>query len=264
MHPLLSRGRPLTDYLWRKETIITALPAASDVRSVFDDILKIPGSPKTRERLFIDCSTIDPISFRAIAKAVSDGAAGSFVDAPMSGGVVGARAGTLTFMVGAPPHPEGLVERATSVLKLMGRKVLHMGEQGAGVSAKLSNNYILAVSHIAVAEAMNLGLKAGLDAKRLGELINSSSGRCWASEANNPVPGLSPDAPAGRGYEDGFAVGLMKKDLQLAMEAAKEVGAHLNMANRARDIYRAVEAEYMHKDASVIFKWLVDGGRPEG
>ena len=241
-----------------QETIVTALPAAAHVRSVFDNILGTNLAPLTTDRLFVDCSTIDPNSSREIAKRVNDQKQGHFVDAPMSGGVIGAREGTLTFMLGASSQVEGLVERATLTLLHMGRKVLHMGEQGMGVSAKLTNNYILAISNIAVAEAMNLGLKAGLDSARLGELINSSSGHCWSSAVNNPVPGISPHAPSEHDFEDGFAVSLMKKDLQLAMEAAGKMGARLEMANKARDVYKAVETVYAGKDASVVFKWLAE------
>lgn len=225
---------------------------------MFDNILSSNLAPLRKDHLFIDCSTIDPNSSCEIAKRVQDQKLGYFVDAPMSGGVVGARSGSLTFMLGASSQAKGLVERVTPVLMLMGRKVLHMGEQGMGVSAKLTNNYILAISNIAVAEAMNLGLKAGLNSTRLGELINSSSGRCWSSAVNNPVPGISPDAPSERDFEDGFAVGLMKKDLQLAMEAAGKMGARLEMANKARDVYKAVEKVHAGKDASVVFKWLAE------
>ena len=143
----------------------------------------------------------------------------------------------------------------------MGKTVLHLGEQGAGLSGKLANNYILAISNIAVAEAMNLGMRWGLDAKRLGELINGSSGRCWASEVNNPVPGVCEGAPAGQGYEGGFGVSLMKKDLRLATEAAEEVGARLELAKAAAGLYEKVEKREKGKDFSVVYKWLKEGAQ---
>lgn len=177
----------------------------------------------------------------------------------MSGGVVGAQAATLTFMLGASSRTGGLVKRVTPILSLMGSKVLHLGEQGAGLSGKLANNYLLAVSNIATAEAMNLGLRWGLDPRTLGELINGSSGRCWSSEVNNPVPGISPGAPAEKGYEGGFGVELMKKDLRLAMEEAMRVGAKVEMGERAGDVYEDVEASEKGKDFSVVYKWL--GGK---
>ena len=174
----------------------------------------------------------------------------------MSGGVVGARAGTLTFMLGASSRSGGLIARVKPVLGMMGTKVLHLGEQGAGLSGKLANNYLLAISNIATAEAMNLGLRWGLDPQRLGELINGSSGRCWSSEVNNPVPGVSPGAPAEKGYEGGFGIELMKKDLKLAMEEARRVGAKVEMGERAGDVYEDVEFAEKGKDFSVVYRWL--------
>src|SRR5215472_6388619 len=116
----------------------------------------------TQERLFIDCSTIDPMTSNDVANTVISTRQGKFVDAPMSGGVVGAEAGTLTFMIGAP---SGVVDLVTHILSMMGQRVLHMGEQGAGLKAKLANNYLLALNNIATAEAMNMGIKWGLDPK---------------------------------------------------------------------------------------------------
>lgn len=210
------------------------------------------------ERLFIDCSTIDPASSREVANAVHCTAQGRFVDAPMSGGVVGARAASLTFMLGASSRSGNLVERVIPILELMGNKVLHLGEQGMGLSGKLANNYLLAINNIGTAEAMNLGLRWGLDPAKLGQLINSSSGRCWSSETNNPVPGVSPRAPAEDDFDGGFDIGLMRKDLKLAMEAAGKVGARLELADRAAEIYGKVEDQYTGKDLSVVYKWLGD------
>lgn len=246
--------------------IITTLPEPSHVKNVFHNILNPPLRPLPEpstvappERLFIDCSTIDPTSSREVANAVHATAQGRFVDAPMSGGVVGARAGTLTFMLGASSRSGGLVKRVTPILQLMGAKVIHMGEQGTGLSGKLANNYLLAVSNIATAEAMNLGLRWGLDAQTLSELINGSSGRCWSSEINNPVAGVSPGAPAEKDYEGGFGIELMKKDLRLAMEEARRVGAKVEMGERAGDVYEDVEMAEKGKDFSVVYRWL--GGR---
>ncbi|KAE8151768.1 6-phosphogluconate dehydrogenase [Aspergillus avenaceus] len=174
----------------------------------------------------------------------------------MSGGVVGARAGTLSFMFGASSQTGQLVERVKSVLMLMGKKAWHMGNSGTGVSAKLANNYILAINNIATAEAMNLGLRCGLDAKALQELVNTSTGRCWPMEVNNPVPGVVDTAPSSRGYEGGFGVSLMNKDLRLALAAAEESGTPLALGDMARSVYTAVEDEHRGKDFSVVYKWL--------
>lgn len=177
----------------------------------------------------------------------------------MSGGVIGAKNGTLTFMLGASSRSGQLVERVKPVLDMMGKKILHLGEQGAGLSAKLANNYLLAISNIATAEAMNLGIKWGLDAKSLAELINTSSGRCWSSDVNNPVPGVSPGAPAEKNYEGGFSVELMKKDLMLAMTAAEKVGALSELGQKSLEVYEHVEAQEAGKDFSVVYRWL--GGK---
>ena len=244
-----------------QDTIITVLPEPSHVKNVFHSILEPAITPISPERLFIDCSTIDPTSSCEVANAIHATAQGRFVDAPMSGGVIGARNGTLTFMLGASSRSGQLVDRVRPVLALMGKRTLHLGEQGAGLSGKLANNYLLAISNIATAEAMNLGIKWGLDAKSLGELINTSSGHCWSSEVNNPVTGVSPGAPAEKQYEGGFSVELMKKDLELAMAAAAKVGALSELGPKALEVYEHVEAQEPGKDFSVVYRWL--GGKVE-
>lgn len=171
----------------------------------------------------------------------------------MSGGVVGARAGTLTFMVGCEP---GMISAVENVLLLMGKKVWHLGAQGAGLIGKLANNYALAINNIGAAEAMNLGVRCGLRPETLANLINSSTGRSWPSEINNPVPGVSATAPASRDYEGGFGVNLMKKDLKLAMRAAQEAGARLELATKAQEVYENVEQDHKGKDFSVVYQWL--------
>ncbi|KAI9895000.1 MAG: hypothetical protein M1814_000222 [Vezdaea aestivalis] len=237
------------------ETVFTVLPEASHVKNVFQGLLHPQLPSLDKQRLFIDCSTIDPVSSREVARAVHHTDRGIFVDAPMSGGVVGAEAATLTFMLGAPDH---LVDRVTQILQRLGSRTVHCGEQGLGLSAKLANNYLLAISNIATAEAMNLGVKMGLDPNVLAGLINASSGRCWSSEINNPVPGVVADSPASKGYIGGFGVGLMKKDLGLAVDAAKEAEAVLKLDGVAQEIYEELEAGegFKGKDFSVVYKQL--------
>lgn len=173
----------------------------------------------------------------------------------MSGGVVGATAGTLTFMLGSPSN---LVPTIEPILMNMGKKVLHCGDQGAGLAGKLANNYLLAINNIATAEAMNLGVKLGLDPVVLANLINVSTGRCWPSEVNNPVEGVVKGSPAGRDYKGGFGIALMKKDLGLAIKAADEAGARLELGERASEVYESVEAEEDCKgrDFSVVYRFL--------
>jgi 3-hydroxyisobutyrate dehydrogenase len=241
-----------------QETTITVLPEPSHVKNVFGQILKPPLSEEivsNPDRLFIDCSTIDPSSSREVANAVHSTQQGRFVDAPMSGGVVGAKAGTLTFMLGAP---DSLVSHVEAILLMMGKKVIHCGGQGAGLSGKLANNYLLAINNIATAEAMNLGIKWGLDPKVLASLINISTGKCWPSEVNNPVKGVVEGSPASRDYSGGFGVSLMKKDLGLAIQAANEAGARLELGDRAKEVYDAVEQQENCKgrDFSVVYRYL--------
>ncbi|KAI1656758.1 putative 3-hydroxyisobutyrate dehydrogenase G6G8.5 [Daldinia decipiens] len=238
------------------DIVITVLPEPAHVKGVYREILS-PGLPK-KNRIYIDCSTIDPSSSREVAGWVADANQGQFVDAPMSGGVVGAAAGTLTFMLGAP---DALVPKLEPILLRMGKRVLHCGVQGNGLSAKLANNYLLAINNIATAEAMNLGIRWGLDPKTLANIINVSTGKCWPSEVNNPVKGVVEGAPASRDYSGGFGISLMKKDLKLAIVAANEANAKLELGDRARQVYE--EAEQVEtckgRDFSVIYRFL--GGK---
>ncbi|KAL8686475.1 MAG: hypothetical protein Q9218_007081 [Villophora microphyllina] len=171
-------------------------------------------------------------------------------------------------MLGCPSHNGNgdgkLVARVTPILEMMGSRVIHMGESGMGLAGKLANNYLLAISNIATAEAMNLGQKLGLEPEKLAELINTSSGACWPSKVNNPVKGISPGAPAERDFEGGFGVSLMRKDLGLAMKAAEESGAALELADVAKSLYDRVEESEKGKDFSVVYKWLEERGVSSG
>lgn len=191
-----------------------------------------------------------------MAQLVKDKSNADFVDAPMSGGVVGAAAGTLTFMVGADAT---LMSRIEPILLLMGKKVWHMGVQGTGLSGKLANNYALAINNIAAAEAFNLGIKWGIEAKALADLLNSATGKSWPSEVNPPVPGVKENSPSSRDYNGGFGVSLMSKDLRLAIKAADEAGAKLVLAEVAKSVYELTEKEHKGKDFSVVYRWL--GGK---
>ncbi|KAL2131409.1 hypothetical protein VTI74DRAFT_5142 [Chaetomium olivicolor] len=250
------------------DTVITCLPEPKHVKATYDDILATYDGIQKGEllvrpkpRIFIDCSTIDPATSKEVAARVAaalPNGRGKFVDAPMSGGVVGATAGTLTFMLGAP---QCLLPRLEPILLRMGKRVLHCGPQGSGLAAKLANNYLLAIENIATAEAMNFGVKSGLDPKVLASVINVSTGKCWPSEVNNPVPGVVETAPASRDYQGGFGIGLMRKDLRLAVMAANEAGATLPLAEKASEVYESAEAEERCKgrDFSVVYRWL--GGK---
>ncbi|KAK6539760.1 hypothetical protein TWF694_009955 [Orbilia ellipsospora] len=246
-------AKNLQDVARVSDTVLTMLPQPAHVKAVYDEFLSAL-SDGAVSRLFIDCSTIDVKTSVEVGSAIR--AAGhDFVDAPVSGGVVGATAATLTFMLGAS---ESTVQRAQPVLEMMGKRVIHMGNPGTGIVGKLANNYLLAINNLATAEAMNFGIKLGLEAKTLANLINCSTGRCWPSEVNNPVPGVIEGAPAGRGYQGGFGVSLMTKDLKLAIAAAELAGAKLVLAGAARQLYDEAEVhdECKGKDFSVVYKYL--------
>ncbi|CAF0982279.1 unnamed protein product, partial [Didymodactylos carnosus] len=178
-----------------------------------------------------------------------------FVDAPVSGGVTGAEKATLTFMVGAKTSND--FEKVKEILSVMGKNIVHAGTNGNGLAAKIANNMLLAISMIATAEAMNLGIKLGLDKNVLTKLINSSSGRCWSSEMYNPVPGIMPTGAASNDYNGGFACELMQKDISLALDAANDIKVNIPLGEHASKIYNNLtKCGFAKKDFSVIYKYL--------
>src|SRR3984885_1246408 len=211
------------------DVVITMLPAGEHVLSVWHDI-----APQARQdTLFIDCSTIDVESARKAHKlAASYGIA--TLDAPVSGGVVGAKAATLTFMVGGSDHA---FARGKPVLERMGKRIVHCGEAGNGQAAKICNNMILGASMIAVSEAFVRGEKLGLSHQALFDVASASSGQCWSLTSYCPVPGPVPASPANNGYKPGFAAALMLKDLKLAREAAESVNVKTALGAHAAEIY---------------------------
>jgi 3-hydroxyisobutyrate dehydrogenase len=189
--------------------------------------------------LFLDCSTINVDEAREAAE-LAVAAGHRAVDAPVSGGVVGAEAGTLTFMVGALPED---FEAVRPMLEVMGKRVVHCGEHGAGQAAKICNNMILGVSMIAVSEAFVLGEKLGLTHQALFDVASAASGQCWALTTNCPVPGPVPTSPANRDYQPGFAGALMAKDLKLALNALESTGVAARLGPLASEIYDSFAAE---------------------
>jgi 3-hydroxyisobutyrate dehydrogenase len=214
------------------EMVVTMLPAGPHVRDIYDDPAG-PLSVAAKGTLFVDCSTIDVETARA-AHAAAAAAGMASLDAPVSGGVGGASAGTLTFMVGGE---DTAFARAQPVLLAMGRKIVHCGGATAGQAAKICNNMILGISMIAVSEAFVLAEKLGLSHRALFDVASTSSGQCWALTNYYPVPGPVPSSPANNGFKPGFAAALMVKDLALAQEAARSVGAETELGRRAAAIY---------------------------
>ncbi|WP_448577765.1 3-hydroxyisobutyrate dehydrogenase [Thermaurantiacus sp.] len=224
------------DALEGAEMAITMLPAGSHVAAVWRETLFDRAAPGS---LLIDCSTIDVATARELG---AEAAARGFdaVDAPVSGGVAAAAAGTLTFMVGGS---DAAFARARPVLAAMGKAVIHAGGSGAGQAAKTANNMLLAATMVATAEAFLLAQKLGLDPQRFYDIASVSSGQSWSMTSYCPLPGVGPESPADRGYEGGFASALMLKDLRLAMEAAQAVGASTPMGARAAELYEAFAAD---------------------
>ena len=217
--------------------VITMLPAGSHVRSVYlgDDGLLAAADKGT---LFIDSSTIDVDSARAVIEAA--GAAGmDMVDAPVSGGVGGAAAGTLTFMVGGA---ETAFERAKPLLKKMGKNIFHAGGAGNGQVAKVCNNMILGISMIGVSEAFVLAEKLGLDGQTLFDISSTASGQCWSMTSYCPVPGPVPASPANQDYAPGFSAAMMLKDLRLSQAAAQAARAATPLGAEATALYALMEA----------------------
>ena len=232
------------------EVVITMLPAGPHVRAIYSDqILK--SAPQSA--LLIDCSTIDVESARAVAGEAA--AAGfRFADAPVSGGVMAAEAGTLAFMVGCEAADFPAVEAA---LAPMSRATIHAGEHGTGQAAKICNNMLLGISMLGTCEAFALAEKLGLAADRFFEIASKSSGQCWSVTSYCPVPGVGPQTPADRGYEGGFATAMMLKDLKLAQDAAAKSGAATPMGAQAEALYALFAANgFAGKDFSAVIELM--------
>jgi 3-hydroxyisobutyrate dehydrogenase len=215
--------------------VLTMLPSGQHVLDAYRGGNGAPGllSVAGPDTMFLDCSTINVDEAREAA-AIAVEAGHRSVDAPVSGGVVGAEAGTLTFMVGALPED---FETVKPILERMGKRIVHCGDHGAGQAAKVCNNMILGVSMIAVSEAFVLGEKLGLTHQALFDVAANASGQCWALTTNCPVPGPVPTSPANRDYQPGFAGALMAKDLRLALNALESTGVAAQMGPLASRIY---------------------------
>ncbi|MBJ7439747.1 MAG: 3-hydroxyisobutyrate dehydrogenase [Sphingopyxis sp.] len=232
------------------EAVVTMLPAGKHVAGVYEGDVYPNAAPGT---LLLDCSTIDVATARSnIEAATANGLVA--VDAPVSGGIAAANAGTLTFMVGGTD--EGFA-RAQPILAQMGKAVIHAGDAGAGQAAKICNNMLLGASMVATCETLALALKLGLDPQKFFDIASVSSGQCWSLTSYAPIPGVGPTTPADNGYKGGFAAALMLKDLRLAMEAAASVDADVPMGAKARELYEAfVAADQDGRDFSAIIQTL--------
>lgn len=232
------------------QLVISMLPAGAHVRNVY---LSEQGNGLFHKlasgSLVIDCSTIAATDARELAEAAAKHGI-AFLDAPVSGGTAGAAAGTLSFIVGGSAED---FERAKPVLEAMGKNIFHAGGHGAGQVAKICNNMLLGILMAGTSEAITLGVKNGLDAKVLSDIMSKSSGGNWVLNVYNPYPGVMENAPAGRGYQNGFMAALMLKDLNLARSLAESCGSYTPMGEQALAQYnRFVETHEGQLDFSAI------------
>jgi 3-hydroxyisobutyrate/3-hydroxypropionate dehydrogenase len=217
-------------------------------------------------KLIVECGTIESATILKVAKATEDLAkslakesALDFVDAPVSGGPMGAQDGTLAFMVGTSKSGD-LFDRVKALLSHMGKanSIFLCGPVGAGTAFKVINNYLSAITSLAASEALNIGVKLGYDPKTLTDVINASGGQCWITSKSNPVPGVQENVPSSRDYEGGFRIELCKKVLGMGTELAKQAGARtcLDGPTMAAFEEAAADERYKGKDARVVYKWL--------
>ncbi len=214
------------------EAVVAMLPNGKIVERVFED--EVIGHAPTIA-ILLDCSTIDVDTARKVTASAAV-AGYEMVDAPVSGGIAAANAGTLTFMVGGT---DAAFVRAEPVLAAMGKAVIHAGTSGAGQAAKICNNMLLGASMIATCETFAMAEKLGLDLQTFYDISSKASGQNWSMTSYCPVPGVGPTSPADNDYQGGFATALMLKDLKLAMEAAQGVGAQVPMGKKAAELYQA-------------------------
>lgn len=237
------------------------LPSAEAVKAVYQDpqtgiFAAARNLPAGAAKLVIECGTVSQATIDSVAQEAKTLPL-TFVDAPVSGGPMGSEAGTLTFMVGCE---EDIFQAIKSLLVHMGKEdsIVHCGGVGSGSAFKIINNYISIVSVLSVSEALNIAAKMNLDMRKLVDVINTGSGRCWVSDTNNPVPGIHPRAPASNGYAGGFRIELAEKVLSLGRDLAEMHGAKTFLDKTAIEAFHqaASDERYAGKDARVVYKWL--------
>ena len=247
-----ARAASIAEAVKGAEVVITMLPAGKHVREVYEG--SVLGAA-AKGALLIDCSTIDVDSARHVAAAAAK-AGLDMVDAPVSGGVGGAAAGTLTFMVGGP---DAAFARARPILEKMGKNIVHAGASGNGQAAKICNNMMLGITMIGTCEAFMMAKRLGLDAQKLFDIASTASGQSWALTSYCPVPGPVPTSPANRDYAAGFTAAMMLKDLMLAQDAARSAGASTPMGATAAQLFNLfVGAGSGAADFSGIIR-MIDG-----
>jgi 3-hydroxyisobutyrate dehydrogenase-like beta-hydroxyacid dehydrogenase len=261
------------DAIQNADTVITMLPDSNAVKKVYLDketgiiagAEKISGRSKSG-KLIMECGTIETSTILEVAKAVDNSSASkilTFVDAPVSGGPMGAQDGTLAFMAGA--NNKGIFPTVKKYLSYMGKPdaIFLCGDIGAGTAFKVINNYLSAITSLAASEALNIGSKMGLDVALLTDVINVSGGQCWVTSKSNPVPGIQANVPSSRDYEGGFRVELCAKVLGMGSQLAEMVGARTILDKPTLEAFGEVmgDERYKGKDARVVYKWLNESER---
>ena len=238
-----------------QDVLITMLQSGQQVLHVCTGVDGL--FSKTKEgALFIDCSTIDVKSSREVHQIAQENHLLA-VDAPVSGGVTGATAATLTFMVGGD---EKAYNAARPILSIMGQKIIHTGSAGNGQAAKICNNMVLGISMIAISEAFTLAEHLGLPAEKLFEVVNNSSGQCWALSKYVPVPGILENVPANNSYKPGFAASMMLKDLNLSQDTAHAIHLETPLGSKSRELYQHfIDQGLGEEDFSAIIKLIAHG-----
>jgi 3-hydroxyisobutyrate dehydrogenase len=244
----------------KTDFIVSVLPEGKHVKAAYlsKDVGVIAGlASGSKRKILADCSTIDIATSLEVGKAFSVDSNAVFVDTPISGGTIGAKNATLAFMVGTA-EDDNLMTQLRPVLETMGKNIIACGAPSYGLGAKLANNYISGMTNIVTSEAMNLGMRIGLDKNVLQSVIKVSSGSNYINNVSNPVGGIHPLAPSSNNYTPGFTVQLMKKDIGLAVSAAKDVGAKLVLGDLGLQTYSEVndDPKYKGLDCSVVYKFI--------
>lgn len=249
----------------KADVIITMLPRGPHVSEVYTGANGVAQGLR-KSSLLLDSSTIDVKTSKLVSSAMEQLGA-IMVDAPVSGGTIGAEAATLTFMVGSSKG-ESVLPLVSPYLSNMGKKIVLCGTHGTGQIAKICNNMLLGISMIGVAETLNLGTRLGMKPELLTSIINSSTGRCWSSDTCNPVPHMLKNVPSCKNYDGGFATNLMLKDMGLAIDAARESSSSVFLAGLAQQIYNQVSqtkfdgnTDMGSKDFGVVYKFLSERAR---
>ncbi|KAI8931027.1 hypothetical protein NX059_012038 [Plenodomus lindquistii] len=261
----------------RADTVISMLPDAKVVEKVYLDpqtgilagaetLIGDPSLPKANGKIIMECGTIETSTILSVSSAVSSSPASSiltFVDAPVSGGPMGAQDGTLAFMAGM--NNKDLYPTVKSLLSHMGKPsaIFLCGDIGSGTAFKVINNYLSAITSLAASEALNIGTKMGLDVALLTDVINVSGGQCWVTSKSNPVPGIQANVPSSRNYEGGFRIELCAKVLGMGSQLAEMVGARTILDKPTLEAFGEAmgDERYKGKDARVVYKWLNESER---